>query len=284
MKSEYIKAQARAEAEAAQQPDIIKSALKIIDDLRDDQLPPEPMMNVIGSHSRDHFIKAMREFVPEFIARGLITQRSNILDIGCGCGRFAIPLTRIQAGGRYYGFDVWPEGIAWCNDMIAKECNNSKFHIVEANNNYYYDEFNPNKKNNFKLPFLVDDELDFAFAISVFTHLVASDCEAYLAELRRTMRRTGIAYLTCFIIDRFFWDFVGQTGKHQAVKEVERGCFQAYTGQDFFTGFSMSKWREMVEGNGLRIICYETGKWADKPGARLFQDTFIVVREDRITG
>lgn len=284
MNSDYVKAQAQSEAVHAQRPSIIESVFSAIDNLTEKQLPPEPMMNIIGSHSRDHFTRTMKEFVPEFIARGHITPRSNILDIGCGCGRFAIPLTKIQQGGRYYGFDVWPEGIKWCNDTIAKEHPNSQFHVVEANNNYYFEDFDPNRKNNFSLPFIPDNEFDFTFAISVFTHLVASDCEAYFAELKRTMKRTGIAYLTCFIVDRFFWDFVERTGMHRAVKEVAPGCYQAYKGQDFFTGFSMGKWREMIEKNGLRVICYETGKWAEKPGARLFQDTFIVVREDRITG
>ncbi|MHB8766464.1 MAG: class I SAM-dependent methyltransferase [Deferrisomatales bacterium] len=38
---------------------------------------------------------------------------STLLDLGCGVGRYALPLAeRLGPGGRVRGFDLWPEGVA----------------------------------------------------------------------------------------------------------------------------------------------------------------------------
>jgi 2-polyprenyl-3-methyl-5-hydroxy-6-metoxy-1,4-benzoquinol methylase len=47
---------------------------------------------------------------------------SRVLDIGCGIGRLARPLTDIlQPPGIYKGFDVVKTGIDWCNKNIASQ-------------------------------------------------------------------------------------------------------------------------------------------------------------------
>src|SRR5690349_17910849 len=43
-----------------------------------------------------------------------------VLDVGCGSGQIALPLTGyLNPDGRYAGFDVAREAIAWCTKNIS---------------------------------------------------------------------------------------------------------------------------------------------------------------------
>ena len=45
---------------------------------------------------------------------------NSVLDVGCGIGRMAIPLARyLNTDGKYEGFDIIPENIAWCQRAIT---------------------------------------------------------------------------------------------------------------------------------------------------------------------
>lgn len=278
--SEYIKQQRSDVKQFAQLDQQLASIAKSVVELPESLLPPERLMNTIGSHDRAHFLHSSVGFFHEFVRRGKLTPDSTILDIGSGCGRMALPFELFLQGGSYYGIDVWPEGVQWCTDNISARSGKMNFHLLKADNNYYFDAYKEGVENIFTLPFLTDSQLDFAFAISVFTHLLESDSRAYFKELARTLKPGAVAFLTGFIIDHFFWKHVRESGKHREVREIDGGVFQAYAGQDFFVGYSMEKWRTMLLESGLSIICFETGTWAGKPGARPFQDTFIVLRTD----
>ena len=43
----------------------------------------------------------------------------HVIDIGCGSGRLALPLTNFLRRGRYEGFDIDPDMIAWCRRSIT---------------------------------------------------------------------------------------------------------------------------------------------------------------------
>lgn len=241
-----------------------------------EHLPPIPAQNKIGSDTVDHFKHIMINQFSELYTRFNLNAQSKVFDLGCGCGRLAFPFSElIGDGGHYWGADVWPEGIEICNRLLGRE--NVNFHVIPAANNYYFDEFDGRKKNNFRLDFLPDNSLDLAFAISVFTHLIEEDTRAYLAEFRRALKPEGCAYITCFIIDKFFHEYVERTGKHKAVEKKAPGYYQAYSGQDFFGAYTLNKWQEMLADSDLEIISLERGTWAEKPSGRNFQDTLVVM-------
>ncbi len=236
------------------------------------------MMKIVGSSSKQHFIEQMVVFFQEMSQRCYISETSSILDIGCGCGRMAIPFSLLQSTGKYYGFDVWGEGIEWCQKNISSKRQDAHFFKVEAKNNYYFDE-RSKEENAFDLQPVPSDSIDVAFAISVFNHLVRKDCQSYIKEIARTLKKSGVAYITCFIIDRFFNDYVSTTENYKAVYKEEPGCFYGYKGQDFFAGYAYSTWRSMLEQAGLDIISFEPGRWVNKPGGRMFEDTFVVTKK-----
>jgi SAM-dependent methyltransferase len=65
----------------------------------------------------------------------------HFLDVACGVGRIAIPLSiYLDSTGRYDGFDVNVEGIAWCRRRISANDPRFKFKIADVRT----DGFNPN--------------------------------------------------------------------------------------------------------------------------------------------
>lgn len=245
-------------------------------ELTEDELPPVPYMNKIGSNGPVHFKSAMAELFLELCKRFRLNPQSKVLDLGCGCGRLAFPFSQfLDAGGEYYGVDVWKEGIDYCREKFADP--NMKFICVDSNNNYYFDDINFDIENEYNIQSVPDNSLDLFYAVSVFTHLTESDSLAYFREIRRTLKEgDGFAFLTCFIIDEYFHRYVEETGKHKAVKQHSHGVYHAYSGQDFFAGFTLEHWKHMLGICGLKITSYELGSWAQKPSSRVFQDSFVV--------
>lgn len=277
MESFYIKRQKEIAKILMQSESHLQDVVKKCTAMTSEQLPPPMMMNIIGSCDDNHFKKNMICFFTELVRRFSLREDSNIFDLGCGCGRLAIPFAHYLTSGEYYGVDTWKDGIDWCIKNIATQNTHVSFYHIEAKNNYYFE--NNKLDNDFYFHNIDSNLIDLAFAISVFSHLIYKDTLSYLKEISRILRNRRAVYITCFIIDDFFHDFVKKTGRHTAVKEVEPGCYYAYSGQDFFAGYSKNKFYEMFEEAGLEVISLELGKWAQKPGSRTFQDTFILIKK-----
>ena len=122
----------------------------------------------------------------------------SILEIGCGIGRDAIPLTRIlSAQGRYVGVDIIGPSIRWCTEAItAKHPNFAFLHFDVADQLH-----NPGGKTrtrDIRLP-LADGSVDRIILQSVFTHMLPGDIVHYLREFRRLLKPSGVVYATVFI-------------------------------------------------------------------------------------
>lgn len=246
--------------------------------LTDEELPPVPYMNKIGSNGSTHFKSAMSELFLELSKRFQLSPSSSVLDLGCGCGRLAYPFSQfLDASGKYYGVDVWAEGIEFCKNKFDQE--NMNFICLDSKNNYYFDDIDFNVRNQYNIKSVPDESIDLFYAVSVFTHLTESDTLDYFREIRRTLKKgDGFAYLTCFIMDEYFFKYTKEAGKHRGVKQHSHGVYHAYSGQDFFAGFTLAHWNHMLGVCGLRVVSYELGSWARKPSSRTFQDSFVVAR------
>lgn len=271
----FIQSLAQRRQEGAAFNDKLSEIVAYCSSLQESDLPPLYAMQKIGSDSMQHFKSAMIKLFSDLYHRFYLQANYTIFDLGCGSGRLSYPFAKLVGNkGKYYGADVWAEGIDMCKARFTQP--NMSFHLIPAKNNYYFDKFNPEVTNNFTLDFLPDSSINLIFATSVFTHLIEEDARAYLHEFKRTLKPDGYAYVTCFIIDRFFMDYVAATNKYTAVKEVSPGHYQAYEGQGFFGGFTRQKIEEMVRDAGLEIITLERGRWARKPGANTHQDLIII--------
>src|SRR5690242_14668495 len=68
------------------------------------------------------------EFLGHFVRLADLQPHERMLDIGCGIGRMAVPLTQyLCEDGRYIGVDIVPDGINWCRRAISPAYPNFEF-------------------------------------------------------------------------------------------------------------------------------------------------------------
>jgi SAM-dependent methyltransferase len=174
-------------------------------DLRDrvggraDPLVPPRRMHFVG-HADSGFATTGDEFLDHFRTLGGLQPTDRVLDIGCGIGRMARPLTGfLQGSGSYDGFDVNPDGIAWCAQHYGGDHPNFTFVLADLFNSRY----NPagtQSAAEFTFPYN-DERFDFALAASVFTHLLEGEADRYLAQAARTLAPGGRLFATWFLLD-----------------------------------------------------------------------------------
>ncbi len=69
-----------------------------------------------------------------------IVATHDVLEIGCGIGRDAIPLTQIVTRGTYLGIDIIDQSIAWCRNNITPAHPHFRFHHFDIKDQLH----NPN--------------------------------------------------------------------------------------------------------------------------------------------
>lgn len=124
----------------------------------------------------------------------------SVLEIGCGIGRDAIPLTqRLSREGSYVGVDIIRPSIEWCRKNITTRFPNFRFVHFDVQDQLH----NPAgtmSTQDIHLP-LEAGTVDLIVLQSVFTHLLRADILHYLREFGRILRPSGRVYATLFIIN-----------------------------------------------------------------------------------
>jgi SAM-dependent methyltransferase len=130
-----------------------------------------------------------------------VTSESRILDIGCGVGRLAIGiLNQMSKPPLYWGVDVDPGSIKWCQRHISRD--HSGFHFTHVNVvNRRYNAQGAVADGSFRFPF-ADGLFDAIYLYSVFSHMMPGDIKTYLAEFRRLLVPRGQVFFTAFAEER----------------------------------------------------------------------------------
>ncbi len=163
---------------------------------RSDLVPPRRKMFV----GDGDFCKTGREFLRYFIDLGGLQPGDRILDVGCGIGRMAVPLTTfLSPQGEYRGFDIVQEGIDWCQSRITSRFPNFQFQLADVRNDCY----NPAGKyaaQAYTFPY-PDDYFDFVFLGSVFTHMRSAAVRRYTSEIARVLKPGGRSLITVLLLN-----------------------------------------------------------------------------------
>lgn len=77
---------------------------------------------------RGDFLRSGKKTVDHLIKHADLQHNSKVLDIGCGLGRVAVPMTDILTKGEYYGFDIVSGGIKYAQKNISKRF--PQFHFL----------------------------------------------------------------------------------------------------------------------------------------------------------
>jgi ubiquinone/menaquinone biosynthesis C-methylase UbiE len=162
----------------------------------DDLAPPEDLIYIGGGNFRE----IGDEFFRYLVDLADLQPHHRVLDVGCGIGRIAIPLTQyLDQRGSYEGFDIVPVGIDWCRDKITSRFPQFRFQLADLFNRSY-NSAGHEEASSYTFPY-PDESFDLVFLASVLTHLLPADLENYLYEISRVLKLGGRCLLTYFLLN-----------------------------------------------------------------------------------
>ena len=236
----------------------------------DPEAPPHRLALFVGGGDY-HGIG--QEFKRLFVELGGLEPHHDVLDVGCGCGRMAKPLTG-WLSGRYEGIDVYPEAVEWCRRNITPGHPSFRFQVADIASARY----NPagtQSPESYRLPY-DDASFDFALLTSVFTHLETAAVDNYLGELARVLRPGGRLFATYFLMNDEALELMDGTGAFG----FERGD-ALLVDEDVperAVAFREQAVRDLHERHGLPIESTHYGSWCGRPRYTSFQDITVSVR------
>ena len=238
------------------------------------ELNPSGILFIGGGN----FKEVGEEFLNYFQNLCDIKSSDKILDIGCGSGRMAIPLTKfLDSSGVYDGFDIFSSGIAWCQKNINPK--HSNFHFLLAD--IYNKEYNPNGKINssqYKFPY-ESNYFDFIFATSVFTHMLPEDVDNYFSEIKRVMKKNGKCLLTFLLLNTDSLESIHEKKSKIIFEQIEEKFFLMYKDiPEHSIAYEENFVRSLYEKYGMTIkepIQY--GSWSGRDDFLSFQDLIISI-------
>lgn len=168
------------------------------------KLPPNHLRIRVGVgnnlFANQHLYLSTHSFWTYCLTEKLVTLDSNIVDIGCGCGRFAHPLRDYnfkgsRFRGKYTGVDIDPELLQWCSENF--DADRFQFaHSTHASKSYQQ----AGSATSYALP-VESGSIDFIFSTSLFTHLLEPELRNYYEESFRALKPGGHMFMFCFCLD-----------------------------------------------------------------------------------
>ena len=222
------------------------------------------------------------QLADQLVRAGGLRPEHRVLDIGCGSGRLALPLTRYLRGGSYAGFDIDADMIAWCRRAIEARHPNFEFDVVDVANTHY----NPSgalSADRVRFPYAAA-EFDLAVATSLFTHLLPSSLENYVAEAARALAPGGTLFATFCLVDDEVLELVARGAaavdlRHRVRDEagVEYHTLDPAS-PETAVGFAEEHVRATLAAAGLRVSAVHRGTWPGRASGLSFQDVVIAER------
>ncbi len=243
---------------------------------RDKMTPPKGHI-FIGSGD---FKKIGEHYLSMFKTYCNLQAHQRVLDIGCGIGRIAIPLTSyLNETGSYEGFDIVKKGIDWCKKNISATYPNFRFLHIDLKNDLYNTATNETAKS-FHFPYKAND-FDLVVLTSVFTHMMPEDVENYLREISRVLKPGGKCFVTFFILNA---DSIGYMKDHPAFSFThDFGSYRLMDKQvkEANIAYEESYILDRIQDSGLVVEKMMYGYWSGRPESASFdfQDTMILSKK-----
>lgn len=239
---------------------------------RGDLVPPR-WLNPIGDGD---FAGAGAEFLDYFIRLGGLDPSHHVLDVGCGIGRMARPLTKYLTTGAYEGFDIVPTGIRWCQKTITPRYPRFRFTLADVS----HQEYNPRgrvRASEYRFPY-GDAHFDFAFLTSVFTHMRPADVSHYLSELARVLAPGGKCLATFFVLNEQSWQLIDSGRSSLDVRYPLAGCWtnNPRLPETAAIGYEERDLGRLISEQGLALRSVHYGNWCGRTEYLSYQDIAVV--------
>jgi SAM-dependent methyltransferase len=199
---------------------------------------------------------------------------SRVLDVGCGLGRVAMPLTRYLVDGTYDGVDIMADVVEDSRNRISTRFPNFRFHHVDVYSGRYNKNANAQaQKLSFDFP---DEEFDVVFLFSVFSHMFPDDVRAYLKEFHRLLRPGGMVLATFFLLTERAEARI-RAGEGRFSFAHSYGSVRVNDAQipESAVAYSPALVDELIDESGLTKLFVSYGSWTGVSRSLTGQDAVI---------
>lgn len=243
-------------------------------------IPPHELMRLVGSVSAALYKAVGEEFLQYFLRLGQLKPDAHVLDVGCGSGRMAIPLTQyLTANGSYQGFDIVPAAIDWCTATISARYPHFSFHVADVFNKFY----NPQgkyKASEYAFPY-ENESFNFIFLTSVFTHMLPEDMERYLSEIIRVLKRGGRCLITFFFANEDSLVHI-QAKRSTILFDNDKDIYRTVSTQnteEFAICYDESFIKDLYARSGLTVVePVHYGSWCGRKNFLSYQDIIVAIK------
>lgn len=238
--------------------------------------PPLPPSNLLAGVGQGDFWEIGRATV-DLIRRTVgLTACERVLDVGCGLGRIAWPLSR-QLGrrARYIGMDASRLYVDWCRHHLGHDRRLTFTHVDVRSRVYNPTGTIPASECVFEWP---DASFDLVVATSLFTHLEPNATERFLAEIARVLSPTGRLFATFFVLDPLGRTAIARGATFPTFEHmIPQGRLHDPARPEAAIAFHPEWLHEALSRAGLRAGCEQSGLWKGAPGP-CYQDVIAAAR------
>jgi ubiquinone/menaquinone biosynthesis C-methylase UbiE len=255
----------------------LKDRVAAFFDHAEELVPPKKIAAMVGGGD---FKAVGEEFLRLFVQLGGLKANSAVLDMGCGCGRIAVPLLKyLDATGSYEGLDIMKVAIDWCQKNISARNPRFSFKLADVYNCYYNPggQFAPSE---YRFPYN-DNQFDFAVFTSVFPRLQPKDMRHYMAEAVRVLKPGGKCFMTFFVLNADSQSLMKSSGAKMNFRFPRAGYFAAEERKVDETAIAFDEpvVRDCINEQRMRLEePIHFGSWSGRKNFSSFQDILIAVK------
>lgn len=233
-------------------------------------LPDPELIFLVNGHRDVHAFDISRRATVDNIIALLSTASidynkfRSILDFGCGCGRVLAGWEgKLQSGVKLFGCDLNPKLVDFCQTHIP---------FAETMTCSYFP----------PLPY-EDEQFDFVYAASVYTHLTLPALLQWTGELTRIVKSSGILMVSHH--GSYYAPELAKIGARGSVQLAERGYYVHLHGKSTDTWKGSNNYATFLTSEFIRnlfcgfqvITIYPGVSHGPNPFAS-FQDILILQR------
>ena len=222
---------------------------------------PEPPAHLIGGIGPGDFWQIGNEVVGLTMATARLYPDDRVLDVGCGLGRIALPLSRLlDQHGRYDGFDTSREYIEWCQRTLPVD--SARFHFQYFSiRSSHYNEQGSIAAETFAFPWPASS-FTLTIAVSLFTHLSAAATRNYLNEIARTLSPRGRLFASFFVLDEQSAPLAEHGTTHPRFSaRFNEGMISDAANPEAAVAFNSEWLAEALSSAGLVFDAFYPGRW-----------------------